>query len=203
MHYLSDPQEIYRRSFDILNAETNFSGLPQDSIYIAQRLVHACGMPEITDDLIASKSVAEAASVALASGRPIFADCSMVKSGIMTERLTHKNKVICTLPSTSPEKNMTRSAAAVDAWKPDLHGSLIAIGNAPTALFRLLEILQDGGPRPAAIFGFPVGFVGAAEAKEALATIKHGIPFMTLKGRRGGSAMAAAAINALILGTQR
>ncbi len=203
MHYLSDPQEIYRRSFDILNAETNFSGLPQDSIYIAQRLVHACGMPEITDDLIASKSVAEAASVALASGRPIFADCSMVKSGIMTERLTHKNKVICTLPSTSPEKNMTRSAAAVDAWKPDLHGSLIAIGNAPTALFRLLEILQEGGPRPAAIFGFPVGFVGAAEAKEALATIKHGIPFMTLKGRRGGSAMAAAAINALILGTQR
>ena len=203
MHYLSDPQEIYRRSFDILNAETNFSGLPQDSIYIAQRLVHACGMPEITDDLIASKSVAEAASVALASGRPIFADCSMVKSGIMTERLTYKNKVICTLPSTSPEKNMTRSAAAVDAWKPDLHGSLIAIGNAPTALFRLLEILQEGGPRPAAIFGFPVGFVGAAEAKEALATIKHGIPFMTLKGRRGGSAMAAAAINALILGTQR
>ena len=202
MHYLSDPQEIYRRSFDILNAETNFSGLPQDSIYIAQRLVHACGMPEITDDLIASKSVAEAASVALASGRPIFADCSMVKSGIMTERLTHKNKVICTLPSTSPEKNMTRSAAAVDAWKPDLHGSLIAIGNAPTALFRLLEILQEGGPRPAAIFGFPVGFVGAAEAKEALSTIEHGIPFMTLKGRRGGSAMAAAAVNTIILDTQ-
>ncbi|MBC27342.1 MAG: precorrin-8X methylmutase [Rhodospirillaceae bacterium] len=202
MHYLSDPQAIYRRSFDILTAETNFSGLPREAICIAQRLVHACGMPEITEDLRATENIAQAASLALASGRPIFADCTMVKSGIMIDRLAHKNKVICTLPSTSPKKNMTRSAAAVDAWKPNLLGSVIAIGNAPTALFRLLEILQEGGPRPAAIFGFPVGFVGAAEAKEALATIKHGIPFMTLKGRRGGSAMAAAAVNAIILDTQ-
>ena len=120
----------------------------------------------------------------------------------MTDRLIHKNEVICTLPATSPKKNMTRSAAAVDAWRPDLHGSIIAIGNAPTALFRLLEILQEGGPPPAAIFGFPVGFVGAAEAKEALSTIEHGIPFMTLKGRRGGSALAAAAVNTIILDTQ-
>ena len=202
MHYLSDPQAIYRRSFDILTAETNFSGLPKSSIRIAQRLVHASGMPEITDDLRATENIAQAASLALCSGRPIFADCSMVKSGIMTDRLIHKNEVICTLPTTSPKKNMTRSAAAVDAWRPDLHGSLIAIGNAPTALFRLLEILQEGGPRPAAIFGFPVGFVGAAEAKEALSTIEHGIPFMTLKGRRGGSAMAAAAVNTIILDTQ-
>ena len=202
MHYLKDPQVIYRRSFAILTSETNFSGLPQDSIRIAQRLVHACGMPEITDDLRATENIAQAASLALSSGKPIFADCSMVKSGIMTDRLTHKNKVICTLPTTPPKKNMTRSAAAVDAWRPDLHGSIIAIGNAPTALFRLLEILQEGGPRPAAIFGFPVGFVGAAEAKEALSTIEHGIPFMTLKGRRGGSAMAAAAVNTIILDTQ-
>ena len=203
MHYLNDPKAIYRLSFDILSAETSFSGLPQEAIPIAKRVVHSCGMPSITTDLRASQTIAEAAASALALGRPIFADCSMVKSGIMKERLFHKNKIICTLPSTTTKKNMTRSAAAVDAWTPNLLGSVVAIGNAPTALFRLLEILKKGAPKPAAIFGFPVGFVGAAEAKEKPLNINLGIPFMTLLGRRGGSGMAAAAVNAVILDSSR
>jgi precorrin isomerase len=199
--YIRDPAEIYRRSFAQVRAEAELDGLPAGLAPVAVRIVHACGMPDVVADLAYTPDVADAASAALAAGAPVIVDCRMLKSGLIKDRLA-ANEVICTLnspevPGLAEAGQTTRSAAAVELWRPHLEGAVVAIGNAPTALFRLLEILADGAPRPAAILGFPVGFVGARESKQALVEGGHGVPFLTLLGRRGGSAMAAAAVNAL------
>ncbi|MAG97231.1 MAG: precorrin-8X methylmutase [Alphaproteobacteria bacterium] len=199
--YIRDPAEIYRRSFAQVRAEAELDGLPAELVPAAVRIVHACGMPEVVADLAYAPEVADAASSALAAGAPVIVDCRMLASGLIKERLT-ANEVICTLnepevPGLAEAGQTTRSAAAVELWRPHLEGAVVAIGNAPTALFRLLEVLADGAPKPAAILGFPVGFVGARESKQALAEGDHNVPFLTLLGRRGGSAMAAAAVNAL------
>ena len=181
-----------------MKAETDLSRLPPGLRTLAVRLVHACGMTDITGDLAWSGDPAKAARKALRAGRPVLADCRMVADGVIRSRLPADNPVICTLPDATAEAlGTTRSAAAVDLWRPHLADAVVAIGNAPTALFRLLELLLEGAPRPAAIFGFPVGFVGAVESKEALIETALGVPYVTLRGRRGGSPLAAAAVNAL------
>ena len=200
--YIRDPAEITRRSFEIVRAETDLSALPRDAAEVALRVVHACGMPEIAGDLACAGNLAAAGRGALQGGRPVLADCRMVADGVTRSRLPSDNAVVCTLgdtrtPALAKTLGTTRSAAAVDLWKEDLEGAVVAIGNAPTALYRLIEILQGGAPRPAVVLAFPVGFVGAAESKEALIAADLGIPYLTLRGRRGGSAMAAAAVNAL------
>ena len=195
MDYLRDPKAIYARSFAIIRQEADFSGLPTDSEAVVTRIIHACGMPEIAGDLRISEDFCKAAATAMQSGRPILVDAEMVRQGIIGKSLN----VICTLNDASAN-GTTRSAAAVELWRPHLDGALVAIGNAPTALFALLEMIDAGAPRPAAIVGFPVGFVGAAESKEELHRNPRGIPYATLLGRRGGSAMAAAVINALTQG---
>ncbi len=200
--YLRDPDEIYRRSFAIIREEVDLTGVPEDVRALAVRIVHACGDPSIAADLVASSGVAAAARSALAAGAPIFVDAEMVAAGIIRRLLPAGNAVISTLADervaeAARANRTTRSAAAVDRWRDRLQGAVVVIGNAPTALFRLLELIDDGAAPPAAIFGFPVGFVGAAEAKDALIHHPGGVPFVTLRGRRGGSAMAAAAINAL------
>ena len=200
--YLRDPDGITRRSFAIIRRETDVAALPAGLVDVAYRMVHASGMTDLVADLAFSPDVAETARAALATGAPILADCQMVASGISRRRLAAGNAVICTLTApglaeSAAAARTTRSAAAVDLWQPQLAGALCVIGNAPTALFRLLELLADGAPRPAAIVATPPGFVGAAEAKAALASGDHGVPFLTLLGRRGGSAVAAAAVNAL------
>lgn len=200
--YLRDPQEITRRSFEIVRAETDLSRLPAGIGEIALRVVHACGMPEIAPDLAYGGDVAGAGRTALAGGATVLADCAMVADGVTRARLPAGNVVRCTLNDSrttalATRLGTTRSAAAVDLWGDDLAGAVVAIGNAPTALYRLLELLHEGAPRPAAVLAFPVGFVGAAESKEALIAAEIGVPFLTLRGRRGGSAMAAAAVNAL------
>lgn len=200
--YLKDPAAIYARSFATIADEVDLSGLPPGLASLCQRLIHACGMTDILDDLVWSDDIATAGRATLDAGKPILVDVEMVAHGVIRKRLPVENPVICTL--NAPEvadlaarQDTTRSAAAVELWRPHLAGAVIAIGNAPTALFRLLELLREGAPRPAAIFGFPVGFVGAEESKEALIAADLKIPFITLRGRRGGSAMAAAAVNAL------
>jgi len=200
--YIRDPAEIYRRSFATVRAEADLSGVPAALEGIAVRLIHACGMPDIIDDLAWEGDPVGAGRQALAAGAPILVDARMVADGVIADRLAAGNRVLCTL--TEPEVveranrlGTTRSAAAVDLWVPFLEGAVVAIGNAPTALFRLLELLAEGAPRPAAILAFPVGFVGAAESKQALADLEFDVPYLTLRGRRGGSAMAAAAVNAL------
>ena len=195
--YVRDPEEIYRRSFAIIRAEADLDALPPGMQVLAVRLIHACGMPDIVGDLAFSDDVAEAGLRALASGAPILVDTDMVAAGIIRSRLAAGNRVVCTLAA-AKARGSTRSAAAVDLWRPHLAGAVVAIGNAPTALFRLLELLRAGAPKPAVILGFPVGFVGAAESKEALIAEPCGTPFATLRGRRGGSALAAAAVNALV-----
>ncbi|GAB4364686.1 MAG: precorrin-8X methylmutase [Kiloniellaceae bacterium] len=200
--YLRDPQEITRRSFEIVRAETDLSALPPAVAEIALRVVHACGMPEIAPDLACGGDPAGAGRTALQAGAPILADCEMVADGVTRARLPAGNRVVARLndprtPELAKRLGTTRSAAAVDLWGDDLKGAVVAIGNAPTALYRLLELLAAGAPRPAAILAFPVGFVGAAESKEALIQRDFGVPYLTLRGRRGGSAMAAAAVNAL------
>ena len=200
--YLRDPAEITRRSFAIVEAEADLAALPESLRPLARRLVHACGMPEILSDLAWGGAVAEAGREALQNGAPVLADCRMVVEGVTRSRLPRDNAVICTLneaqvPALARDLATTRSAAALELWGERLAGSVVAIGNAPTALFRLLELLQAGAPAPAAILGFPVGFVGAAESKAALAEAGLEVPFVTLRGRRGGSALAAAAVNAL------
>jgi len=200
--YIRDPQEITRRSFEIVRAETDLSALPAEVAEIALRVVHACGMPEIAPDLAYGGDLAGAGRAALEAGAMVLADCEMVADGITRARLPAGNRVVSTLndvrtPDLARQLGTTRSAAAVDLWRDDLKGALVAIGNAPTALYRLMEILAAGAPRPAAILAFPVGFVGAAESKEALIHADLGVPYLTLRGRRGGSAMAAAAVNAL------
>ena len=199
--YLRDPDEIYRRSFEIVRAETDLARLPESLHEVAVRIVHACGMPDVVADLDWRGDPVLAGRAALAGGRPVVTDSRMVADGVIRERLPAGNRVHCFLgePGLAAEARRaatTRSAAAVDHWLPVLDGAVVAIGNAPTALFRLLERLGEGAPRPAAILAFPVGFVGAAESKRALAALAGGPPFLTLHGRRGGSAMAAAAVNA-------
>ena len=200
--YIHDPQEITRRSFEIVRAETDLSALPADVAEIALRVVHACGMPEIAPDLAYGGDLAGAGRAALEAGAVVLADCEMVADGITRARLPAGNRVLSALndartPDLAKALGTTRSAAAVDLWRDNLKGAVVAIGNAPTALFRLMEILAEGAPRPAAVLAFPVGFVGAAESKEALIQANLGVPYLTLRGRRGGSAMAAAAVNAL------
>lgn len=203
--YLRDPAAIYRESFATIRREARLDHLPPDIADVAVRLIHACGMTDIIDDLAYSDDAAASARAALANGAPIFCDSAMVAVGIMRDRLPAKNDVICTLadprvPALAKQQATTRSAAAVELWRDRLDGAVISIGNAPTALFRLLELLPDGVPRPAAVLAFPVGFVGAAESKDALIADNLGTPYLTLRGRRGSSALAAAAVNALILG---
>lgn len=196
--YLRDPAAIYAESFRQVRASTDLSGLPPAMHGVALRLVHAIGDPALVPDLHWTEGTAEAARAALQAGAPIYADCEMAAAGITRARLPAQNEVRCTLnrpevPLLAKQYGTTRSAAAVEAW--ETRGAVIAIGNAPTALFHLLEKLVGGAPVPACILGFCVGFVGAAEAKQAL--IESPYPFIALAGRRGGSALAAAAVNAL------
>ena len=200
--YLRDPAEISHRSFALIRAEADLARFPRLLRPLASRLVHAAGDTSILGHLAWSRGAVSAGCNALAAGAPILVDNTMVAAGITSERLPAGNAIVCTLrdPDTVPlaaAQGTTRSAAAVDLWRPYLTGAVVAIGNAPTALFRLLEILAAGGPKPALVLGFPVGFVGAADAKAALAAFGRGLEFVTLQGRRGGSALAAAAVNAL------
>ncbi|HYB05640.1 MAG TPA: precorrin-8X methylmutase [Methyloceanibacter sp.] len=200
-HYARDGAEIYRRSFAIIREEADLARFTRDEARVAVRVIHACGMVEVARDLLFSSCFVAAARGALLEGKPIFCDSKMVANGITRARLPAKNEVICTLNSPGIAERAarlanTRSAAALDLWLDRLGSALVAIGNAPTALFRLLELIDQGAPKPAAVIGMPVGFVGAAESKEALA--RHsGVPFLIVKGRKGGSAMAVAAVNAL------
>jgi precorrin-8X/cobalt-precorrin-8 methylmutase len=202
--YLRDPAEITRRSFETVRTECDLSGLTPAQAELAVRLVHACGMTDILVDLAWGGAAAEAGAAALKSGAPVLCDARMVAEGITRVFLPSDNEILCSLQDEGVAERArgdgtTRSAAAVDLWRPHLEGAVVAIGNAPTALFRLIEILQDGAPKPAAILAFPVGFIGAAESKEALIEARLGVPYVTLRGRRGGSALAAAAVNALAL----
>jgi precorrin isomerase len=205
LHYLRDPDAIYRESFAIIRREAKLGPLPPDIADIAVRLIHACGMIDIVDDLAFAPEVVEHARAALAQGVPILCDSAMVAAGVMRAKLPARNEIVCTLddgrvPDLARALKTTRSAAAVELWGERLDGSVVAIGNAPTALFHLLQRLQREPQRPAAILAFPVGFVGAAESKQALIDAHGDVPFLTLKGRRGGSALAAAAVNALLVG---
>jgi precorrin-8X/cobalt-precorrin-8 methylmutase len=200
--YLRDPAAIYARSFAVIRAEADLNDWAGDDRAVAERVIHACGMPDIASDLRISEGFAAAAKAALATGKPIIADCEMVRHGIIASRLPRTTEIICRLndPRTrtiATEKATTRSAAAVALWSEHLSGAVVVIGNAPTALFALLEVLDAGAPKPAVIVAFPVGFVGAAESKAELVSDPRDVPYATLLGRRGGSAMAAAAVNAL------
>jgi precorrin-8X/cobalt-precorrin-8 methylmutase len=199
--YIRDGAEIYRRSFAIIRAEADLSRFSPEEEKVAVRLIHACGLVDAAADIVFSAGAVVAARNALTRGAPILCDSKMVANGVTRARLPRANDVLCTLddpavPATALRLGTTRTAAAMELWRPRLAGALIAIGNAPTALFRLLEMLDEGAPVPAAVIGMPVGFVGAAESKEAL--IADGrVPFLAVRGRRGGSALAAAAINAV------
>jgi precorrin-8X/cobalt-precorrin-8 methylmutase len=200
--YLRDGAAIYERSFAIIRAEADLSGFTPEEAEIAVRMIHASGQVEVARQIEFAPGLVEAARTALKRGAPILCDAAMVAHGITRARLPAKNDVVCTLRDPSVAElaaklGTTRSAAALDLWVKRLAGALVAIGNAPTALFRLLEMLETGAPRPAAILGIPVGFVGAAEAKEALAANAFGVPYLIVRGRMGGSAMTAAAVNAL------
>ncbi|WP_397450118.1 precorrin-8X methylmutase [Pseudomonas sp. NA-150] len=200
--YIRDGQEIYRNSFSIIRAEARLDQIPADLEKLAVRVIHACGMVEVIEDLRFSPGAGTAGRNALAAGATILCDAHMVAEGVTRTRLPANNQVICTLknenvPEMARELGNTRSAAALELWRPHLEGSVVVIGNAPTALFYLLEMLDAGAPKPALILGFPVGFVGAAESKAMLAADSRGVPFVIMQGRRGGSAMAAAAVNAL------
>jgi precorrin-8X/cobalt-precorrin-8 methylmutase len=200
--YLRDGAAIYQRSFAIIRAEADLSRFSPDEAEVAVRMIHACGLVEAARFIAFGNGLVAAARAALARGVPILCDAEMVAHGITRARLPASNAVICTLrdprvPALAERLGTTRSAAALDLWGDQLAGAVVAIGNAPTALFRLLEMLGAGAPRPAAILGIPVGFVGAAESKEALAKGEHDVPYLVVNGRLGGSAMTAAAVNAL------
>ena len=200
--YLRDGPAIYERSFAIIRAEADLSRFSADEADIAVRMIHACGQVDVAHHIVFGGDVVTAARRALAAGAPIFCDAEMVAHGITRARLPAANDVICTLndprtPTIAAKTGTTRSAAALDLWLDRLAGAVVAIGNAPTALFRLLDLLDAGTPKPAAILGIPVGFVGAAESKAALAADPRGVPFIIVRGRMGGSAIAAAAVNAL------
>ena len=199
-NYVRDGAEIYRRSFTIIRAEAELDRFPADVAQVVVRMIHACGMTDLPRDVAYSAGVVTHARAALRGGAPVLCDAQMVAAGITRSRLPAGNEVFCTLsdPATAAlaaRLGTTRSAAAVDLWADRLDGAVVAIGNAPTALFRLLEITGPDGPRPAAVIGIPVGFVGAAESKQALA--ESGLEHLVVHGRRGGSAMTAAAVNAI------
>jgi precorrin-8X/cobalt-precorrin-8 methylmutase len=200
--YVTEGAEIYRRSFATIRSEASLDGLPADVAQVAVRMIHACGMTDLVADLAWSPAAVKSARTALQQGAPIFCDAAMVAAGVTRKRLPADNEVICTLsdpsvPARAKELQTTRSAAAIDLWTDRLEGSVVAIGNAPTALFRLLELIHDGAPKPAAVLGIPVGFIGAAESKEALAANDLGLEYLVVRGRRGGSAITAAAVNAI------
>lgn len=200
--YVSDADEIYRQSFALIRAEADLQRVPPDLEAAAVRMIHACGMVDLVDDLAWSPGAGKATSDALRAGGVILTDSMMLANGVTRRRLPADNRIVCTLrdddvAERAARLGTTRSAAAVDAWVERLPGSVVAIGNAPTALFRLLELLDGGCPPPAAILGMPVGFVGAAESKIALAAQAHDVAWLTVHGRRGGSAIAAAAVNAM------
>ena len=200
--YIRDGAAIYRRSFAIIREEADLSAFSADEAEVAIRMIHACGMVEAARHIAFAPGLVEAARTALAAGAPILCDAQMVAHGVTRARLPAANEVICTLqdprtPALAEQQATTRSAAAMSLWGERLGGALVAIGNAPTALFHLLEMLETGAPRPAAILGMPVGFVGAAESKQALEESHLGIPWAVVRGRLGGSAMTAAAVNAL------
>ena len=206
--YERDPAAIYAQSFATVRAEARIDRFPADLQGLIIRLVHACGMVEVADRLAFSPGAGRAGRTALAAGAPVLCDCEMVAAGIIRRQLPAGNPVIVTLgdpavPALATGIGNTRSAAAVELWRDRIEGAVVAIGNAPTALFHLLELLDQGWPRPALILGFPVGFVGAAEAKAELAADPRGAPFVALRGRKGGSAMAAAAVNALASEVER
>ena len=200
--YVRDGQAIYRQSFATIRAEADLTGVPADLEKLVVRVIHACGMVDVAGALRFSDGAGSVGRAALANGAPILCDSRMVADGITRARLPASNEVLCMLgepsvPDLARSIGNTRSAAALELWRPWLEGSIVAIGNAPTALFYLLEMLDAGAPRPALILGFPVGFVGAAESKAMLAADSRGVPYVIVEGRRGGSAMAAAAVNAL------
>ena len=206
--YLRDPKEIYRQSFSTIRREADLSNFTEDIANIAVRLIHACGMTDIVNDIIYSPDAASSAREALKQGAPVLCDARMVAEGIISSRLPANNEVLCwnKHPECAPLANKmgtTLPRAAVEFWRPQFAGAMVVVGNAPTTLFRLLEVLSEGVEPPAVIFGFPVGFVGAAESKELLVNqCRESIPFMTLSGRRGGSAIAAAAVNAVAKHTE-
>jgi precorrin-8X/cobalt-precorrin-8 methylmutase len=200
--YVSDPREIYRRSFAAIRQEADLTAVPQEAQAVAVRMIHATGEVGLTADLACHPRLVGTARNALRSGAPIFTDAQMIASGITRRRLPAENAIHCLLhdvrtPELADRWGTTRSAAAVSLWGEDLAGAVVAIGNAPTALFHLLELIADGGPRPAAILGLPVGFVGSAESKIALAENPWDLPYLVVHGRRGGSALCVAAVNAL------
>ena len=202
MDYLRDPAAIYARSFEMIRAEADLSQIPEDAKSIAARVIHACGIVEIVNDLVFSGDFVRVASQALTAGSPIFVDAEMVRHGIIARQIKTGNDIICTLNDPAARaiglaKAITRSAAAVELWRGRMQGAIVVIGNAPTALFAVLEMIDAGGPKPAAIIGFPVGFVGAAESKAELVSHPRGVAFATLRGRKGGSAMASSVVNAL------
>jgi precorrin-8X/cobalt-precorrin-8 methylmutase len=200
--YLRDGTAIYERSFAIIRAEADLSRFAPAEADVVVRMIHACGAVEAAEHIVFGGDLVGAARAALAAGAPILCDAEMVAHGITRARLPARNAVVCTLndprvAALAQQHDTTRSAAALELWRDRLAGAVVAIGNAPTALFRLLELIDAGAPKPAAILGIPVGFVGAAESKEALAANPRGVPFLIVRGRIGGSAMTAAAVNAL------
>ncbi|MFD8444139.1 precorrin-8X methylmutase [Streptomyces globisporus] len=203
MHqYEKDGPAIYRQSFATIRAEADLAGLPADVSQVAVRMIHACGMVDLVTDLAFSPNAVADARAALRAGAPVLCDVAMVASGVTRKRLPADNDVVCTLsdpsvPELAAKMGTTRSAAALELWRDRMEGAVVAVGNAPTALFRLLEMIEEGAPRPAAVIGVPVGFVGAMESKEALAEHASGLEHLIVRGRRGGSAIAAAALNAI------
>ncbi|MFE3096092.1 precorrin-8X methylmutase [Streptomyces sp. NPDC059248] len=200
--YEKDGAAIYRRSFATIRAEADLSALPDDVGRVAVRMIHACGMVDLVRDIVHTPHVVASARAALLAGAPVLCDVQMVASGVTRKRLPAGNDVVCTLsdpavPGLAAKLGTTRSAAAMELWRDRLEGSVVAVGNAPTSLFRLLEMIEEGAPRPAAVIGVPVGFVGAVESKDALAAHPSGLEHLIVRGRRGGSAIAAAALNAI------
>ncbi|WP_327118252.1 precorrin-8X methylmutase [Nocardia sp. NBC_01730] len=199
--YLTDGAEIYRRSFATIRAEADLSGFPPDVAQVVVRMIHGCGQVDLAADIAFSPGVVVSARAALRAGAPILCDATMVASGVTRKRLPAENEVICTLgdarvPELAATLGTTRSAAALELWRDRLDGAVVAIGNAPTALFHLLDLLEAGAPRPAAVLGIPVGFVGAVESKDALIDVGV-VEYLTVRGRRGGSAITASALNAI------
>lgn len=202
LDYVRDPAEIYRRSFAMIREEADLSRFPEDVARVVVRLIHTCGQIDVTDHVAFTDTVVNRARAALAVGAPILCDSSMVASGITNRHLTADNEVVSLVadaraPQLAARLGTTRSAAAVDLWADRLGGAVVAIGNAPTALFRLLELIDEGAPTPAAVLGGPVGFVGSAQSKQELIRAPRGMSYLVVTGRRGGSAMAAAAVNAI------
>ncbi len=200
--YIKDGAEIYRQSFATIRAEADLARFPEDVAQVVVRMIHACGMVDLVEDVAYSPGVVASARAALRDGAPVLCDATMVASGVTRRRLPAGNDVLCLLndarvPELAAELSTTRTAAAVELWGERLGGAVVAIGNAPTALFHLLELIESGAPRPAAVLGIPVGFIGSAESKQALAGNALGVEYLVVHGRRGGSAITAAAVNAI------